>query len=449
MKDINWFIVFKLRELSECLCDHDLIQLSMSSKMLRQHLNNIAFSTFNFHPFVSNGDYRRTIIKEEGTEDRFKIFHFINPYKSLTFELTESKKRFSNDLKIFNKNTKKFVLIDSMGYFYFLYEIPSIFPNITTLVLNDSAFTMKVLQHLLDSLKCLKNLDLTENTIFKDAEISNEYTISYPISLKSLKLGENGVIMVQDKFNPIGIKKVKQDSSRTYEFNGTYQHLPNLVTFEYDMSYEYPEEDGDLFQFIILNPQLKCLKLSGIVFNYDLFHIIKDLKSLAHLEYNCGYMNEDLENYEMPVLHSTNHLHLGITTNTVDNMMIGKFPSVVELVKEIDGNTSHQNDILAKSFPNLKSLRYIISHDAGNIYNFTLPELKYLESLEVNLNYKDANFENFKWNVSACDKLKSITFTKNEYYTPFEKLEPNQELFKRWDLLYFPHKLAFYKNNQI
>jgi hypothetical protein len=446
MKYIDWGIIFKLKEFIDYLCDYDLIQLGMSSKKLKEQLNAKILKDLNFYSLVSNSDYTSSVVKEQNNGMGFTKFHFANPYKSLACELNESKKRFSNDVKKFNQNTKNFVLSDSMGYFYLLYEIPGIFPNITSLVLNDSAFTIEVLLNLLYNLKCLENLELTENAIFEDIGILDEYTVNYPIMLRSLKLGENRVIMIQDKSNSVIINKINQDTSGSYEFNGTHQHLPNLVTFSYYMPYDCPEENDEVMEFIIFNPQIKCLKLSGYVFNNNLFDIIKDLKNLTHLEFKCDLTAEDLQNYEMPVLHGIKYLHLEIYNDFIEDIMKDKFPNVTELVKEIDTGINYQNNILIESFPNLKHLKFILNY-GDEIEDFTLCELKYLESLEINFNYDETNFENFKWDVNTCDKLSLVAFTKNPVYIPFEKLNIAQELSKHWNLLHFPHKLAYHKHS--
>jgi hypothetical protein len=333
-----------------------------------------------------------------------------------------------------------------MGYFYLLYEIPSIFPNITSLVLNDSAFTIEVLINLLDNLKCLENLDLTENAIFKDARISNGYTINYPISLTSLKLGQNGVIIIQDKFNSISLKKVKYDSSETYEFNGTYQYLPNLVTFDYNVSYDYPEESGDLFQFIILNPQLKSLKLLGSVFNYELFDLIKDYEKLTHLEYKCEYWDEELDDYVIPILYNIRHLHILVDQNNIYGLIEDKFPNVEELVIEFSWCNCNEKYRLIKRFPKLKHLKFISNRKSQSAGKLTLPKMNNLEKLEINLNYIEGKFEDVKIDVSACDNLKLINITKGKNFSPFKKLDHTQAFKKTWNYCYFPYTLSFHKN---
>ncbi|KXN65285.1 hypothetical protein CONCODRAFT_13183 [Conidiobolus coronatus NRRL 28638] len=447
MEDIDWNIIFKLKEFCGHLCNNDLIQLSMSSKKSRKLSAKNIFKTLNLCPFVINSGYSSSVIKEDNCGYGFKIYHIINPYKSITSELTECKKAPQKRHKKINGNTKNLVFGDSRGHFYLLNEIPSIFPNITTLVLKDSVFTMEVLQNLLINLKYLENLDLTENVIFKDATISNEYSISYPISLISLKLGENGVIMIQDKFNPISIKKIRQDSSRTHEFNGTYQHLPNLVTFDYDVSYDYPEENGDLFQFIILNPQLKSLKLLGSVFNYELFDIIKDYENLTHLEYKCEYWDEELDDYEIPILYNIKHLHILVDRNNIYDMIEDKFPNVEELIIEFSWCNCNEKYRLIQRFPKLKYLKFISNRKSQSAGKLTLPKLSNLEKLEINLNYEEGKFEDVRLDVSACDKLKFFSITKSEYFSPFQKIDHAQVFENNWNYIYFPHKLFFSKNS--
>ncbi|KXN65441.1 RNI-like protein [Conidiobolus coronatus NRRL 28638] len=374
----------------------------------------------------------------------FNIYHIINPYKPLTTELDECKKQLSNDLEIFKEYTKSFVLSNSVGYIYLLYEIPCIFPNITTLVLNGSAFTMEALSYLLDSLKYLEDLNLTENLIFKDEEISNEYTINYPISLRSLKLGDNGVMMIKDKFNSVRKMKIIHEGSETYEFTGTHQHLPNLITFDYDLHYDSSEENDDLLEFIILNLQLKNLILFGPNFSLKLFDIIKTLKSLIYLDFKCDYYEELIYEYEMPILYNIKHLN--IEAIHYSRLIIeNNFPNVEELVIEFDWHRCNEVYDLIQRFPKLKSLKLISLNIFENAIKITLLKLNSLEKLEINFNYREGKFEDIELDVSACDKLKSISITKNECHSPFQKLDHTQTFKAGWDYYYFPHKLFFVK----
>lgn len=126
---------------------------------------------------------------------------------------------------------------------YLLNEIPRAFPNITTLVLENSKFTLDRFQFLLDNFKYLASLELTKNTIFHYAEISNEYAINYPTSLRNLKVDQNGEIMVKGNINSIDIKRFKYED-KIHGFDISNQHIPSLVAFEYDTDNDLTA-DGD------------------------------------------------------------------------------------------------------------------------------------------------------------------------------------------------------------
>ncbi|KXN66265.1 hypothetical protein CONCODRAFT_87519 [Conidiobolus coronatus NRRL 28638] len=446
MKNMNWNIIFKLNTFRDHLSNNDLIQVSMSSKQSRNLLAKHIFSTLNLCSFTSSRDYSSLFIKEETDKYCNKFNTFINPYKPLESELIKSIKEFSNELKLFKGSPNKLVVDGYGSYHYLLNEVPIIFPNITTLVINDSEFTMDTLKFLLDNFKCVENLELTDNLIFHNAEASYDYTINYPISLRSLKLRKNSVMMVQDKVNPVGIYWHKEGSG-IHDFNGTYQYLPNLITFDYNTDCRRPEDTGDIFGFVRLNPQLKRLILSGNIFNFELFDVIKNCENLTHLEFKCLHYPDDLKNYEMPVLYNIKHLHIKIGQQNIDAMVIDKFPNLTELVIEFHWSISNEKNILIESFPNLKSLKFISNRISKYIENLTIPKLDYLEKLEFNLNWGEESFEHVIWDVSACDKLKLVNFTKNDSYTPYENLELSDELTKQWDMYYFPHKFAYYKKS--
>jgi hypothetical protein len=381
MNNNDWINILKLNGLRDYLSNNDSIQLSTSSKKLRRLFFKDSIKTFNFSSFATTKDYPSLFIKQETGKYGDKTNTFINPFKPLTNELIESKKKFNNDLKIFNGSPKKIVVDDFGRYHYLLNEAPIIFPNITTLVLNNSEFTIDLFQYMLDNFKYLENLELTENILFHNAENSHEYTINYPISLKSLKLGNNRVMMVQDKINPISITGNKY-ATPAHEFNGTYQHLPNLAALDHNTECNWPYENGDLFEFIRLNPQLESLKLSGNAFNFELFDIIKDYENLTHFVFDCHHYWMDLEDYEMPVLHNIKQLHLKIGIESLDEIFIGNFPNVNDLIIEFDGRINNRENDLIESFKNLKSLKLVSGDKTCSIVELTLPELNNLENLE-------------------------------------------------------------------
>jgi hypothetical protein len=442
--DIDWNYIIKLKEFSEYFCTKDLLQLSMNSKKSRRLFAKEAFNTLNLRSFTSNRDYSSLYIKEEIVKRRNKINHFINPYKPLSDKLICSKKEFIKDLKLFKGCPINLVVNESRRYHYLLNEVPNVFPNITTLVLNGSAFTMDTLQYLLNNFKSLECLELTENLLFHNAEISSDYTINYPTSLRSLKLGESYVAMVKDKVNSIEINNDLGEAG-LHELNSN-QYLPNLATFDYYVLENYPEDSGDLVRFIKLNPQLKSLKLSGTYFNFRLFDTIKDYENLTHFEFKCFHQRSNLQGYQIPVLPYIKHLHLEVVHAKIDEIFVDNFPNVTEIVIESRwGINDNQNNII-ESFKNLKSLKFISNDKFDSIENLTLPKINCLEKLEINLNYEKGSFKDVQCDLSAYDKLKLFTYTKSGRFSPFEKPNLTDELTKNWDFYYFPHSLTFVKS---
>jgi hypothetical protein len=442
MKNIDWNVIFKLKMFSDYFTNSDLIQLSLCCKISRKLLAN-SLRTFNFNSAAINNEYCSLLIKGEADKNGNKSGVYINPFKPLTSELNDSIKAFSNSLKLFKVSPINIVVNDYGRYHYLLNEIPRISPNIKKLVIRNSAFTMDTLQYLLDNFKCLENLELAENIIFYNGEFSNENTIKYPISLRSLKLELNGIMEIQENINPTIIKEYKY-ANRLHLFDITYQHLPNLLTFDYEADCDYLEESGVLFNFMKLNSQLESLRFSGFAFNLNLLNIIKDYKNLNHFELSCYIHPEDFEEYEMPVLHNIKHLYIQLSNDETDEMFINNFPNVEELVIENSGCITYIDSRLIQSFSNLKSLKFI-SIVKYNEY-FTLPALNNLEKLEINFRYIGDNNDPIKLDVSSCNRLKLILYTKNAPYTTFKNTEENQKLVKNWNYLYFPHKLSFYKN---
>jgi hypothetical protein len=445
MKKTDWNIVFKLKDFGKYLCNNNLLILSMTTKSIRCYFSQNILQSLNFSRFVDGRDYDSVVSMKKTCRyqgDRCSCIYQIKP---LTKELTKSKMKFAHELKLFDGNPRKLIVNGSKEYYYLLYEIPRIHPIISTLVLNNSVFTMEVLQYLLNY-DSLEELELANNVIFYDKEFSSEYTINYPGSLKSLKLRYNQCIEVNDTDNAIDKIKVKHGKWGQFEFYADPKYLPNLNNLDYHMPNDRLYEGEDLVEFIKLNPQLKSLKISGVEFNYKLFNTIRDCEKLAQLEINFGLIFYNLVNYETPKLYNIKYLRIQFGGIDIDDMIKDKFPNVEELAVEFNESITRENNRLIKSFSNLKSLKYISNGGSKDAENLTIPLLNKLEKLEINFNYDKGKLSHIKLNLSNCSRLKLISFTKNSYYIPFENTEVNQNLVKKWDYNYFPHKLAFRKN---
>ncbi|KXN66268.1 hypothetical protein CONCODRAFT_11935 [Conidiobolus coronatus NRRL 28638] len=438
MNNSDWNTIIKLKEFNENLSNKDLIQLSMSSKKSRNNLTKEAFNTFNLLSFTSSKDYSSISFDEKAGKYGDKFDTFINPFKPLSSKLIESKMKFINDLKQFNVSPKSLLVYNYREYHYLLSEISNIFANITFLAFNRSTFTADVLHSLFENLKSLEKLELTCNLIIYNKENSNDYSITFPISLRSLKLSGNGAIAIQDKIKSTVNDKYVVDVR-------TYQHLPNLKNFEHFMGFSSPGDKEELFEFIKLNPQLNSLKLSGDAFYFDLFDIIKDCENLTNLKLNCVIYMPDLIDYQIPQLQHIKHLHLVFVDEDYESFLKYRLHNVTEFILESYGEYTRKNKRFIEKFTKLKSLKFIFKKEFDYSKKISINGLANLENIEVNFNYEKGSFNPMNFIVKTCKKLKLITFTKNPSQTPFEDLEENQNHIKNWGYLYFPYKLTYYK----
>ncbi|KXN65281.1 hypothetical protein CONCODRAFT_13179 [Conidiobolus coronatus NRRL 28638] len=100
LSKIDWVNFFTFNEVNQyCGCD-DLVQLSMVCKVVRVSLRNTILNTFNFTSFTNSKEYKSCII--DSCQDILEndVFWIINPYKPMTSDLIESKKRFKSDLSM-------------------------------------------------------------------------------------------------------------------------------------------------------------------------------------------------------------------------------------------------------------------------------------------------------------------------------------------------------------
>jgi hypothetical protein len=444
MKNADWNSIIKSKDFTDYLNNEELIQLSMSSHKIRKYYSKDIIKCFNFSAFVDSRGYKSTVIAEKYNNYGDLFYNLLNPYIPLTSDLTESKNQFVQDMKIFSKDLKKIIIHNSIDYSYLLYEIPEIFPKIKTLVITNSVLTIELLQHLFNNLKNLESLEICENIFIHPNEDINDYTIEWPTYLTSFKLCGNMIINTKDSYSKLVLRQVQYIDSETIELYSPPKLFPKLTTFEYKLSFNYLDNREDQIPFFHLNTQLKTLRLSGEVFNYDILSIIEDTQNLTQLEFNCeDYC--DTDDYYIPILPSINHLCVIDDVNCAYERS-EMFPNVVDLVIEYKYiNYLHRFQDAIENYPKLKSLKLISNVCSEEIFDLAIAEVSCLEKLEINFNYDDIKFENIKLDVTACNKLKFITFTKNETSAPFENSKHIEKLFKGWNYLYFLRKLSFSK----
>jgi hypothetical protein len=449
MNAVNWSYIFKIKEFKTYIENDDLIQLSIVSKKFRNSLKYTIYEYFNFRNLVKMKNYKSCILSEYNDDNENSVYYTVNFYKSLDSEFIDGKDSFKSDLESFSYNTSNLVLIDVTDYHYLFYQIPSIFYNLKTLIIDSTVIMQDILQYLFDNLNYLEDLELIGNRIYKRMEDSKIF-INWPTNLKKLELGLNLVGHVDERADDIILRP-------NMEFNDDFSYLslhpkevPNLLLLDYMPSLYDDIDCNDLLEFLRVNQSIRSLIIRINRFNPAIFNFVKSYQNLTHLELS------DLDLFSV------------IDTELIDSQICNN-------LRSLDICIHHDNgflDILAQQFPNLTVLTLrsielefseLCSHISKfqNLKKFKLEDyglpggskelqfenFKNLQSFELSSGIA-INFEEFNFIIDTSPKLKLIKFSRYSYLHAFDNPKLSSELENNWKLVYFPRKLSFYKINQ-
>ncbi|KXN70658.1 hypothetical protein CONCODRAFT_170487 [Conidiobolus coronatus NRRL 28638] len=471
MASMIWTDIFSWREFTNYFTKNELIILSASCKKLRFKLVPTIFKVFNFNKFT-RGNYKGLVLCEDddGYEilldefrTRFGIYDYancddldfnmtINPYKTLEGEFLDSKTKFQSDLKLYHYQPRVLQLIYIDDYFHFLNEIPSVFNKLNTLIIQNSIILIENLNYLLDSLTNLEHFELIRTNIFKRKQDTVIQDINLPLSLRKLKIGNNCFDNIDEREEAAILE--------TYhfielEFNSQYvqpKNLPNLLDLDFEPTDEGSE--NELYEFLKVNSHVKKLSVYPSRFTSEFLNIIKDFHNLTHLDLISvdlsSTSNDYIANIKMnnfSKLYNLENLKLGAYRDTdILHSMAQTFPNVTNLTVQSKFITYDLLCPAISKFEKLKTLKLFVYPRVARSNDFNFVKFNNLESIEFNVDLYD-KYEDFKWDISLCPKLKLVKFTKINYYVYFDRPKLTPELANSWTLSYFPTKITFYKIN--
>jgi hypothetical protein len=471
MKDLNWELIFKLKEFRAYYNSWDLNELSMTCKKFRNLLNSAVFKNFNYIAYVKANGYKsfKTEVAEEEEEidesnntrndnldfamcilprdPNYKpdISNCINPYLPLSDEYIESKNQFKSDLKNYHTQPKQLGLYSSKDYYYLLHDIPDVFSKLSTLTITYSHLTVESLQHLLDNLTYLENFELTRCYLFQYSPEKIQTPINWPTSLIKMKISDNFASFVEDKLNPIRLYTGEITNASSTYLRLTPKHLPKLIDLECkvfgpDSEIEY------LNTFLKLNSQIKYLKIGGGDLRKKTFDIFKSYENLTHLELSyLGYELSESDLNEFPILSRISHLYV-LLRGDAENLhqLILKFPNLTScLIEAIYGDFDQFYDICIK-LPKIKSLRLKQHSSWGHPIEVKLPKIDNLAGIEFSL-HSFSEYESFKMDTDSCINLKSIKFTEDSEQDSSENSKLSPELTGSWKAVHFHRSFSYYR----
>ncbi|KXN67709.1 hypothetical protein CONCODRAFT_86804 [Conidiobolus coronatus NRRL 28638] len=478
MNNLNWELVFKLKEFKAYYNSWDLNELSMGCKEFRKLLHSAVFKSFNFIAYVEANGYKslKTDVNEEedsnendnnaannnGEDDDYVDFemcslpidpeyiadisNIINPYLPLTQEYIESKNQFNSDLKNYHSRPKQVVLYHSKDYYYLLRDIPDVFSRLSTLTIAYSHLTVESLQHLLDSLSHLENFELTRCYLFQYPLEQNQIPINWPYSLVKFNFSDNFASFVEDKLSPIRLYNGEITNASNSYLKLFPKHLPKLTDLVCEVFGQDPEIEC-LEEFLKLNTQIKSLKIGGGSLNKKIFYIIKSYENLTHLE--LDYISYNLRGSslnEFPILSRISHLSI-LLRNYLENLdlFILKFPNLSScLIEAIYGDFDQFYDLCIK-LPNIKSLKLKQHSSWGHPIEIILPKIDNLTGIEFSL-HSFSEYEKFKMNADSCKNLNSVKFTEYGDQSSSNNSNLTPELTGSWEVVHFHRSFSYYRN---
>ncbi|KXN67719.1 hypothetical protein CONCODRAFT_86810 [Conidiobolus coronatus NRRL 28638] len=436
MTTVNWIQILKLKEFQNYFNAHELQQLSMVSNKFRASLIKAIFKTFNFRKFILYREYYSYFNNKAEYDDLVLITQSVNPYKPLTSDFISSKNTFKLDLKEFLSYPSQLIISNCYDYSYLLFDVAKPFSNLTNVTISHSQLQFELFQHLLDSLNYLENVELLNTKFIQYTQNSIQTPFNWPNTLKKLKFCYNELGYAFNKEAPIRVS-----------IHGTYkipmndlilspQKLPNLESFEYSMLGNLTNNDS-VFNFLILNQQIKQLKIDIDDFDRSLFNSIKLLGNLNHLGLNViEFGPNEPQVAKLPVLNTVSHLSTSFyyileNRDSIFNM----FPNLDSLTVKFDEYTDENVLILISIFPNIKCLSLNIHYIHTKPNELTLPKLNNLLRIEFNLFCNiELNISNIKWNTETCPNLKLVKFTKLDDDIPFKEPQLNLRMENDWKI---------------
>ncbi|KXN70323.1 hypothetical protein CONCODRAFT_7163 [Conidiobolus coronatus NRRL 28638] len=445
MKDSDWIVILRLKEFSSYLNNSDLIQLSLECKLFRKCLTPVIFSNFNFTPFAEIGCYNNCVISNNEYKSDHNRTYIHNPFKPLSTDLDKSKAQFNFELKLLHNKPKKLLVYDADFYYHLLYDIPSVFTKLTTIIISDSSLHYEIFQYLLDNVYCLNTLELSNSILIQSAQSPYLIPVSWSNSLKKLKACNNKIVRIDDRQSNLLFVNGHVQGNSIDQLSFSLKCLPKLVYFEYQLFLEQ-FDDENFWEFLKLNSQIRCLKIRVTEFHLELFEAIQHITCLSSLDLKfIAYNNFEVDYNDLPVINSVAFLTITLYNRPdINDIIIDKFPNLAELTVEMDSKDSYRLINLTKRLSGLRCLNLKIKLEYLYIDDFDFPKLDNLKSLEFILGWS-IYLKEVIWNVDSCSNLKLVKFTNIYHCVYRDEPKMNPELVGNWEIVYFPHKVTYYR----
>ncbi|KXN65367.1 hypothetical protein CONCODRAFT_20762 [Conidiobolus coronatus NRRL 28638] len=460
MSTLYWKNIFKLPEFKQYFSNTEIIQLSTACKYFRTSLNSTILKNFNFNLYIKENCYSSCLISEEVDNYQNNIYRLINIYKPLNDDLLESKNRFKSELYMTGYYSDRIILNYTNDYYYLFSEIPSLFKNLRSLVITRNIIMLDTLKYLLDNLNCLEDLELIDNKLYKHDQDLNGNSINWPTTLKKLKIGSNIIGHVSEGGDSIVLCPSAQPNGDFTRLRLLPVNIPNLVSLYYRSSFYDDDNDDDddeddeyncneLIEFLNVNHNIVKLYIGDSAINLALINTIYSLQNLMHLELPSieRFLFSYMEYFNSPAHANLRSLKLTLYEDLhFLGILATQFPNLAYLT--LGTMQLQSNNLLAKvsKFQKLKNfkLHVYLTMTEGHELNFeSFLNLKSFELISDSKSF----YESIKWKLPSCSKLRLIKFSLFENYDEFNTPKLIPELKENWKLVYFTHKLSYYKIN--
>lgn len=411
MKQLDWDLVFFLKEFQENLRTHDLVEISLLNKLIREKSKKTVFSGIKLGDSIlqrlTDIDSNEEELFKDAPDSGYSLEYFkstvIDPFVNNLIAEVDVFSPYLNSLKFDNL----------LGTACYLMPLAFHFNHLVNLKFCDCTVDIKDFKHLMDKLTSLESLviyNLKMLKLFDYGPIQSKIII--PSTLKFLSVSRLYIDNASqysthyEYFYDNGLL----DSSEVYFIPP--KHYPNLKKLQLDYVGDTIEY---IFEFLTLNPQIVFVKLPLRNLYSNCIKALHENNNVKQLIIDPCSFDDDVElAASVTVLKSLHSLHLTKVYSRSHSKLLDIFSAFSAIRKlEID-LADYDRFFIARILKKLTRLKLLIIK-TGVFYTLDINLTMYSNIEALKLNIKTDN-ETSYYLPSPPKRIQSISISSGALY---------------------------------